>query len=221
MINILMAEDDESLADIIKRFLNSCDIKLDNVINGKELINTLKSSQKYQLLILDLTLPDVDGLELIEKIKKISNIPIIISSARDDILDKITGFNKGADDYLPKPYDPRELEARIKTVINRYKKGENISKNIFEIDNKSHTIFFHKKELDLTLAQYDILELLIQRKNGIVSRDDITYNSDNIDDYSSAKNIDVQISYIRKKLKLINNIDYIKSVRGLGYKLII
>jgi len=219
MINILMVEDDESLADIIKRFLNSCDIKLDNTTNGNELLNTLKSSQNYDLLILDLTLPDIDGLDLIEKIRKISNIPIIISSARDDILDKITGFDKGADDYLPKPYDPRELVARIKTVINRYEKKENISKKIFEIDNKSHTILFNQKELDLTLAQYDILELLIQRKNGIVSRDDIIYSSDNIDDYSSAKSIDVQISHIRKKLKLISDIDYIQSVRGLGYKI--
>jgi two-component system OmpR family response regulator len=221
MLNILMVEDDKSLANVIKRFLKSCDINLDNTINGKALLNTLKSSQKYQLLILDLTLPDIDGLDLIDNIRKISNIPIIISSARDDILDKITGFNKGADDYLPKPYDPRELEARIKIVINRYEKKENISKNIFEINDNLHIIFFYQKELDLTLAQYDILELLIKRKNGIVSRDDIIYSSNNIDDYSSSKSIDVQISHIRKKLKEIYSIDYIQAVRGLGYTLAI
>ena len=218
-MKILMVEDDITLANIIKKYLLNKNIILDNITTGKTLLETLELSHEHELLILDLTLPDIDGLDLIYKIKKISKIPIIISSARDDILDKINGFDRGADDYLPKPYDPRELEARIKTVLKRYdiKSKED---TLFLIKDVEHIIYFQGEKLELTLAQYDILELLINRSPGVVTRTDIIYYSDNIDDDSSFKNIDVQISYIRKKLKLINDKEYIKSVRGLGYKLL-
>ncbi len=215
-----MVEDDEELADIIYRFLLKSNIYLDNVGSGEELLKSLKADNEYQLLILDLTLPDIDGLDLIQKIRAISDIPIIISSARDDILDKIKGFENGADDYMPKPYDPRELEARIRTVISRYGKRKKKKEDIFTVNEEEHTILFHGKELDLTLAQYDILSLLIKRKNGVVSREDMIYSSTNIDDESTLKNIDVLISYIRKKLKTIDAKNYIQSVRGLGYKLV-
>ena len=215
-----MVEDDEALADIIYRFLLKYDIYLDNVSSGEELLQKLKKPNEYELLILDLTLPDIDGLDLIQKIKAIADIPIIISSARDDILDKIKGFEKGADDYMPKPYDPRELAARIKSVISRYKKGAPKPKKLFEVKEDEHTILFHGKPLDLTLAQFDILSLLIKRNGGVVSREDMIYSSPHIDDDAGLKNIDVLISYIRKKLKAIDEKNYIQSVRGLGYKLV-
>jgi len=220
-----MVEDDEELASIIKRYLKKSNINLTNVTKGEDLIKVLKSSSSCsELLILDLTLPDIDGLDLIKLIRNISNIPIIISSARDDIMDKIKGFENGADDYMPKPYDPRELEARIKTVISRYNYSiqyKQSNNDIFVINEDEHIILFLNKELDLTLAQYDILSLLIKRKNGVVTRDDMIYSSTNIDDYSSSKSIDVMISHIRKKLKAIDDKNYIQSVRGLGYKLVL
>jgi two-component system OmpR family response regulator len=220
MLNILMVEDDESLANIIKRYLYSFDINLTNTTSGKELLEQLEQNKNhYSLLILDLTLPDIDGLDLINQIKTISNIPIIISSARDDITDKIKGFDRGADDYLPKPYNPKELELRIKTILKRYPQKDIKNNDIFKIDDETHTIKFKNEKLDLTLVQYDILSLLIKRQPGIVSRDDIIYSSDNIDDYSGYKTIDVQISYIRKKLKQYDDQNYIKSVRGMGYKI--
>jgi two-component system OmpR family response regulator len=220
-MHILMVEDDEELADIIYRFLLKSDIYLDNVTNGAELLERLKSSsKKYELLILDLTLPDIDGLDLIQKIRQISDIPIIISSARDDILDKIKGFENGADDYMPKPYDPRELEARIKSVIARYKSVKKPQEKLFELREDEHLILFHNQPLQLTLAQFDVLALLIKRNGGVVSREDMIYASPNIDDSSTLKNIDVIISYIRKKLKAIDEKEYIQSVRGLGYKLL-
>ncbi|HGZ69961.1 MAG TPA: response regulator transcription factor [Nitratifractor sp.] len=216
-----MVEDDEELADIIYRFLLKSDIYLDNVTSGAELLERLKSSsKKYELLILDLTLPDIDGLDLIQKIRQISDIPIIISSARDDILDKIKGFENGADDYMPKPYDPRELEARIKSVIARYKSVKKPCESLFELKEDEHLILFHNQPLQLTLAQFDVLALLIKRNGGVVSREDMIYSSSNIDDSSTLKNIDVIISYIRKKLKAIDKREYIQSVRGLGYKLL-
>jgi two-component system OmpR family response regulator len=113
-----MIEDDLELAQIITDYLASYDIEVTNTDSPYNGLSML-SLKDYKLLILDLTLPEIDGLELIPKIREKSQIPIIISSARDDILDKVMGLERGADDYLPKPYNPRELQARIKAILKR------------------------------------------------------------------------------------------------------
>ena len=220
-----MIEDDLELAQIITDYLKSFDIEVtttDSPYNGLSMLNL---SKEYQLLILDLTLPEIDGLELIPKIREKSQIPIIISSARDDILDKVMGLERGADDYLPKPYNPRELQARIKTILKRVDNKLDDKKSqkdkVFELKESDMQILFKGESLVLTLAEYDTLKLLIQRNHGVVSREDFIYTSDNIEDESSLKNIDVIISRIRTKLANIDNSkQYIKSVRGIGYQLI-
>lgn len=220
-----MIEDDLELAQIISDYLKSFDIEVDTTDSPYNGLSMLNLNKAYQLIILDLTLPEIDGLELIPKIREKSDIPIIISSARDDILDKVMGLERGADDYLPKPYNPRELQARIKTILKRVdnqndsRKG--LSNNIFEIRENDLQIIFKGIPLVLTLAEYDILKLLIQRNHGVVSREDFIYTSDNIEDDSSLKNIDVIISRIRTKLTKIDDTkQYIKSVRGIGYQLL-
>ena len=220
-----MIEDDLELAQIITDYLKSFDIDVtttDSPYNGLSMLDLDKS---YELLILDLTLPEIDGLELIPKIREKSQIPIIISSARDDILDKVMGLERGADDYLPKPYNPRELQARIKTILKRVDSKSQTNKTnenqIFELKESDMQIIFKGVALTLTLAEYDILKLLIQRNKGVVSREDFIYTSNNIEDDSSLKNIDVIISRIRTKLSNIDNSrQFIRSVRGIGYQLI-
>ena len=220
-----MIEDDLELAQIITDYLKSFDIDVtttDSPYNGLSMLDLDKS---YELLILDLTLPEIDGLELIPKIREKSQIPIIISSARDDILDKVMGLERGADDYLPKPYNPRELQARIKTILKRVDSKSQTNKTsenqIFKLKESDMQIIFKGVALTLTLAEYDILKLLIQRNKGVVSREDFIYTSNNIEDDSSLKNIDVIISRIRTKLSNIDNSrQFIRSVRGIGYQLI-
>ena len=218
-----MIEDDLELAEIITNYLKSFDIEVTNTDSPYTGLSMIKTDSKYKLLILDLTLPEIDGLELIPKIRKSSNIPIIISSARDDILDKVMGLERGADDYLPKPYNPRELQARIKAILKRLN-IEPIKKeddSIFNLRLNDMKILFKGFTLDLTMAEFDILKLLIQRKGGVVSREDFIYDSLHIEDDSSLKNIDVMISRIRNKISLIDNTKtYIKAVRGIGYQLI-
>ncbi|ADG94227.1 two component transcriptional regulator, winged helix family [Arcobacter nitrofigilis DSM 7299] len=217
-----MIEDDLELAEIITNYLKPFDIEVTNTDSPYTGLSMIKTDSSYKLLILDLTLPEIDGLELIPKIRTTSNIPIIISSARDDILDKVMGLERGADDYLPKPYNPRELQARIKAILKRLdiepvKKPQN---SIFELNLENMKIFFKDTLLDLTMAEFDILKLLIQRKGGVVAREDFIYDSLHIEDDSSLKNIDVMISRIRNKIALIDNsTTYIKSVRGIGYQL--
>ncbi len=184
---------------------------------------SLLTQHDFDLIILDLTLPGMDGLEVIPKIREISNIPIIISSARDDITDKVIGLERGADDYMPKPYDPRELVTRIKTILRRTHQVEEKSKakeELFKIDMQGRTIMFKGEFLELTAAEYDILSMLIQHKNGSVSREQLLYESEHIDDDSSIKNIDVIISRIRQKIAKIDpDHAYIKPIRGVGYLL--
>ncbi len=222
-----MIEDDLELAQIIIDYLSSFDIEVVNTDSPYNGLSMLSVDKDYQLLILDLTLPEIDGLELIPKIREKTDIPIIISSARDDILDKVMGLERGADDYLPKPYNPRELQARIKTILKRVetqsdKASATTSKqSVFEIQEDDMQILFKGEALVLTLAEFDILKLLIQRSGGVVAREDFIYASDHIEDDSSLKNIDVIISRIRTKLsKLDDTQTYIKSVRGIGYKLV-
>ena len=221
MIKILIIEDDPELALILTNYLTKYDME---VIGAEDpyVGLSLLTQHDFDLIILDLTLPGMDGLEVIPKIREISNIPIIISSARDDITDKVIGMERGADDYMPKPYDPRELVSRIKTILRRTHSVEEPKKKeeLFVADYKARTITFKGKLLELTAAEYDILFMLIQHKNGSVSREQLLYESEHIDDDSSVKNIDVIISRIRQKIAKIDpDHVYIKPIRGVGYLL--
>ncbi len=221
-MNILLIEDDLELSMILTAYLEKYGMK---VISAEDpyLGLSLLTQNAIDLVILDLTLPGMDGLEVVEKIRSDSNVPIIISSARDDITDKVIGLERGADDYMPKPYDPRELVTRIKTILRRTgtpKEESSAEEAIFEVDIKGRVILFRGRPLDLTAAEFDVLSMLVQHKNGSVSREQLLYESEHIDDESSIKNIDVIISRIRHKIAEIDpdNI-YIKPVRGVGYLL--
>ena len=216
-----MIEDDYEISQILTEYLNKFDI---TVMAAEEpyMGLSLLTQHDFDLLILDLTLPGIDGLEVIPKIREHSSIPIIISSARDDITDKVIAMERGADDYMPKPYDPRELVTRIKTILRRThtNKEKNTPKTLFELNSKARHIIFKDILLELTAAEFDILSILIQHINSAVSREQLLYESEHIDDNSSIKNIDVIISRIRQKLSTIDDKhSYIKPVRGIGYLL--
>ncbi|MGW8168918.1 MAG: response regulator transcription factor [Sulfurovaceae bacterium] len=221
MIRILIIEDDPELALILTNYLTKHDME---VIGAEDpfIGLSLLTQHEFDMIILDLTLPGMDGLEVISKIREVTNIPIIISSARDDITDKIIGLERGADDYMPKPYDPRELVTRIKTILRRTHTAEpsKTQTHTFVIDNNSKMIMFKDEMLELTAAEFDILSMLIRHKNGSVSREQLLYESEHIDDESSVKNIDVIISRIRQKIaKIDSEKSYIKPIRGVGYML--
>lgn len=224
MTKVLMIEDDEELAEILSEYLQKFNIETLNVPEPFLGLSELETHD-FDLVILDLSLPGMDGLEVCEEIRKRSDVPIIISSARSDLTDKIVGLEKGADDYLPKPYDPRELVARIKTILRRMGRD---SKRIDEdkkdrdirLDEESRMIYFKNTPLHLTAAEYGILSYMLEHANEVVSREDLIYNVDAIHEESSLKSIDVIISRIRHKLSdNPKQPRYIRSVRGLGYRL--
>ncbi len=220
-IKVLIIEDDEELLMVLSMYLKKYGMQTE-CADDPYLGLSLLTQQDFDLVILDLTLPGIDGLDVIPKIREKSNIPIIISSARNDLTDKVIGLERGADDYMPKPYDPRELVTRIKTILRRTQSTpKNETYGNFVVDVQGHTVRFKGKTLELTAAEFDILHLLITHKNSAISREQLLYDSEHIDDSSSIKNIDVIISRIRNKIaKIDDSKSYIRPVRGVGYILI-
>ncbi len=220
MIKVLMIEDDAELASLLCDFLAKYNIYVKNYEDPFLGISALNINS-YDLLILDLSLPGMDGLDICKEIREKSDIPIIISSARSDTDDKVIGLGLGADDYLPKPYEPKELYARILSVLRRYKKGgENRSDKIFEHDKKSRTIKFYGNPLPLTNAEYEVFSTLVENKNCVLSRAQLIDNSPSLGEEKESRSLDVLISRIRNKLNdNPKNPKYLHSVRGVGYRL--
>ena len=223
MIKIAMIEDDLELAEVLSLYLKQFNIEVVNFEEPFLALSSLKL-QKFDLLILDLTLPGMDGLDVCKRVVDEFNIPIIISSARSDISDKVTALKLGADDYLPKPYDPRELEVRIRTILRRfnksYEKEEPNIKKTFILDEEKKDITKDGISIKLTAAEFEILSLFIKREGFIVSRDDIFENSDILNsDYESSGSLAVIINRIRHKIEdNQKEPKYLQTIRGMGYK---
>ncbi len=225
MINILMIEDDLELAEILTEYLEQFEIQVTTAEDPFIGLSTL-SVQDFDLIILDLTLPGIDGLEVCKEIRKKHTTPIIISSARHDITDKVTALDNGADDYLPKPYNPIELQARIKSLLRRNQQNHTLNSETINkrqqdliVFESSMSIKFLGNELSLTGAEYGILSYLIKKDGGVVSREELIYNVNAISEDTSNKSIDVIIGRIRQKLdENSKEPKYIQSVRGIGYK---
>ncbi len=222
MINILMIEDDPEFAELLAEYLSQYDIKVTNFEDPY--LGLSAGVKKYDLLILDLTLPGMDGLEVCEEVIRKYNIPVIISSARSDINDKVEALAIGADDYLPKPYDPKEMYARIMSLLRRYSKLHDTTSAVpegdFEI--KGDTIYFKGNALTLTPAEFEVLSLLVKHQGITQSREQFINTSRNMNIDSQGKSLDVIISKIRSKLgeKEESASKRIQAVRGVGYKLV-
>jgi len=225
MIKLLMIEDDLELAEILAEYLEQFDIQT-TIAEEPYIGLSYLDNDKFDLIILDLTLPGLDGLEVCKEIRKRHATPIIISSARHDLTDKITALENGADDYLPKPYNPLELRARIMSLLRRhhqdFKTSNKNTKKIDDLilDEEKMSIKFLGNELNLTVAEYEILAYLIKKEGGVVSREELIYNIDAINEDTTNKSIDVMIGRIRNKLgENSKNPKYIHPIRGIGYKL--
>ena len=217
MINILMIEDDTEFAELLSEYLAQYDIKVTNFEDPY--LGLSAGVKKYDLLIVDLTLPGMDGLEVCKEVVEKYNIPIIISSARSDINDKVEGFALGADDYLPKPYDPKEMYARIMSLLRRSSKSTNsdIAAPQSDFEIKGDTIYFKGEALTLTPAELEVLSLLVKHQGITQSREQIINTAHNMSIDSQGKSLDVIISKIRTK---IGDHKRIQAVRGVGYKLV-
>ncbi len=220
-IRILMIEDDSEIAELLQKYLKRFDMFLENYEEPYDALDVLEQ-KTFDIVILDLTLPDIDGLELCKIISEKHHLPIIISSARSDVKDRVIGLEMGADDYLSKPYNPRELVARINSVLRRFElksRRSSDSDSEFDIDESKMEISKNGKTLPLTVAEYEILRLFINNRGRIVSREFILNNAQSLSVDSIDRSIDVIISRIRKKIgDDSRKPSYIKTVKGAGYK---
>ena len=220
MINILMIEDDPEFSIFLGEYLEQYNMKITNYEDP--FLGLSAGVQNYDLLILDLTLPGLDGLDVCKEISSKYDIPIIISSARSDVTDKIIGLQIGADYYLPKPYDPKEMVAVIQALLRRRNRIEEEGKlpSDFEYDESRFMITFKKSELQLTHAEYEVLLTLLKHRNATVSREQIVNESTTLSD-SYSKSLDVIVGRLRNKLgDDPKKPQYLFSVRGLGYRLL-
>ncbi len=218
---ILLVEDDINLQQLVCDYLKDYDLECYSFDNPLEaLAEYEQNSQGYDLAILDLGLPHMDGFDLLKKLKAIEPLPIIISTARDDIGNKIYGYELGVDDYLSKPYEPRELVLRINAVLKRYTNDEFFMVNDFKVNKNTNQIFLDNSELELTKIEAEIFILLLNHPNKVISREEILRNSSLKEDTRN-RTIDMHISNIRFKIDDDSKKSkYIKSVWGIGYKFI-
>lgn len=221
MQKILLIEDDLDMQTLISDYLENYNFHVNAFDKPKEaLVHLSQNKQKYSLVVLDLMLPQMDGFDVCKKIRELSDIPIIISSARGEMSDKILGFDFGADDYLAKPYEPRELVLRINSILRRTT-HKNKTIGDFEIDEAKMEIKLEGLLLDLTKIEYDILHLFLINSDKILSRESISNAVSGIEYNSKDRTIDMHISNIRQKLgDDSKDPRYIKSVWGIGYKFI-
>jgi len=215
---VLLIEDDKQMQNLIVDYLKDYNFVCTAFDNPKEAITSFEN-KNYSIVILDLMLPHMDGLDVLKKIKSIKDIPVIISSARGDIGNKIAGFELGADDYLAKPYEPRELVLRIEHILKRFHSNEiHVANFIIDCDNKS--VMLDDYPIEFTKIEFEIFLFLIQNLNKVSSREQILHAT-SLDENTKNRTIDMHISNIRYKIgDDSKEPKYIKSVWGIGYKFI-
>jgi len=222
MPRILMVEDDAQITELLEQYLARYGLETLSVDRPSVALDKLRTEQ-YDLVLLDLGLPEMDGLELCKIIKSDHpGLPVIISTARHDTGDKVVAFDAGADDYIAKPYDPRELVARIQMILKRYARLSPAGEaEMFTVDPVRMEITQEGRRLDLTQAEYEIFALLLKKKHQVVSREYIVNSIDAVRWESGDRSIDVIISRIRHKIgDDPRHPRFIRSVRGVGYKYI-
>ncbi len=218
---ILLIEDEVEMQELIKNYLLNYGYDVTAFIHPKEAIEDFQTNRaKYDIVILDLMLPEMDGFDVCKTLKSYSDIPIIISSARGDIGNKIYGFEIGADDYLAKPYEPRELVLRIEAVLKRAQKSDRLKISDFSVDESSREVLLEDYSIDFTKVEFEIFLYLLKNCNKVISRDQLI-NATSLHEDTKNRTIDMHISNIRQKIgDDSKDAKYIKSVWGIGYKFI-
>ena len=217
-VKVLLVEDDESIAASVIASLSNSGMSVFHVSSGESAIAAV-AAEKPDVVLMDLGLPDMDGLDASRTIRETSSVPIIIVSARGDELDRILGLELGADDYVVKPFSQRELVARIRAVTRR---GADNSPPVIQegrliIDEQRRTAVLDGQEVTLTAKEFDLLSYLASEPGVVFRRNDILEHVWDTNWYGTTKTLDAHIASIRKKL---GNADWIQSVRGVGFKFV-
>ncbi|KLA31867.1 response regulator transcription factor [Bacillus cereus] len=221
MQHILIIEDEESLADFLELELKYEGYKVDIQFDGRKGLEAALETN-YDLILLDLMLPGLNGLEVCRRLRAIKNTPIIMLTARDSIMDRVTGLDSGADDYLPKPFAIEELLARMRVIFRREEHIENkhVSSLTFkdlQLQIESRTITKGNKEIELTNKEFELLLMFMKNLNRVLTRDVLLDQVWGYDAMVETNIVDVYVRYLRNKLHSVDKEEYIQTVRGAGY----
>ena len=224
MNKILIIDDDTDLCDLLRDYLTPEGFAVEAVHNGTEGAERALSGP-YSLIVLDVMLPGINGFEVLRRIRAVSRVPVLMLTARGEDVDRIVGLEIGADDYLPKPFNPRELVARIRAILRRAEAGAHsqtdpakLVAGDVELVPGTRTVLRSGRKVELTSVEFAILEVLLRMVGQVVSRDDLVKQAlgRNLSAYD--RSIDVHVSSLRKKLgQRTDNSERIKTVRSIGY----
>lgn len=220
MAKLLVVDDEVKIRQVIKEYAEFNGHKVDEAGDGMSALGLVKLND-YDLVIMDIMMPKLDGYSACKEIKKIKDVPVIMLSARGEEYDKLFGFELGIDDYVVKPFSPKELMARINAVLARKKARENDTSKVLEfggltINIQARTVVVNGEKVELTPKEYDLLFYLVQNKNIALSRDKLLSDIWGYDFFGDDRTIDTHIKNLRNNLGEYR--DYIVTLRGLGYK---
>ena len=226
MYNILICDDEKDIVNALKIYLADANYQLFEAFTGKEALKVIES-QEIHLVLMDIMMPEMDGISAMIKIREKSNVPIILLTAKSEDTDKILGLNVGADDYITKPFHPVEVAARVKSQLRRYMQlgGGNMRQTVLsiggiELDDRAKSVTLDGEPVALTPTEYEILKLLMEHPGQVFAPKDIYQRIWNDLPYGSENTVAVHIRHLREKLE-INPAEprYLKVVWGQGYKM--
>ena len=220
MKKLLVVDDEAKIREVIKEYSEFSGYEVTEASDGMSAIGLCKLND-YDLIIMDVMMPKLDGFSSVKEIKKFKDIPVIMLSARGEEYDKLFGFELGVDDYVVKPFSPKELMARVNAVITRHEGADHGTSNVMKFDGlevnfAARTIYIDGKRVNLTPKEYDLLFYLIQNRNIALSRDKLLSDIWGYDFFGDDRTIDTHIKNLRNNLGPYR--DFIVTLRGVGYK---
>jgi two-component system, OmpR family, response regulator CpxR len=219
---VLVIDDDVGLCELVAEYLEPEGYKVEAVHNGEAGVERALSGE-HVLAVLDFMLPGINGFEVLRRVRARSRLPVVMLTARGDDLDRIVGLEIGADDYLPKPFNPRELVARINAVLRRARPDEReasgrLAVGDIEIDTGTRVVRRAGEMIELTVVEYDLLERLLRSAGLIVTREELVRDVLHRSLSPFDRSIDMHVSHLRKKLgHRVEGVERIKTIRGVGY----
>jgi len=218
---VLLIDDDAELCGLVTRFMAGEGFEVDSATNGGQGVVQALSGE-YRLILLDVMMPDMSGFDVLRRIRAESRIPVLMLTAKGDTLDRVLGLEMGADDYLPKPFDPPELAARVRAILRRANLQPESPAPIVvadvELDTGTRTVRKNGKLIDLTTVEFDLLATLVRTAGSTVSREDLARDVLGREFSPFDRSIDTHVCNLRKKIGLLEDgTERIKGVRGAGY----
>ncbi len=218
---LLVIDDDINICELIRLYMEKEGYEIHTAYNGQKAVEMFRECTP-NLVVLDIMLPVMDGWQVCREIRKVSNIPIIMLTAKGETFDKVLGLELGADDYIVKPFDPKELVARVKAVLRRYEHKESDAQEIvypnLVINKTNYTVKLNGNELEMPPKELDLLFFLASNPNKVFTREQLLEHVWGFDFYGDSRTVDVHVKRLREKIEIENQNWQLKTVWGVGYK---